>query len=272
MVDRGRHGATAAVPPAPTRVLQRDGAIVMVFADQDALVEYAARELATLVSDTVDARGRFDWALAGGTTPAALYRRVAREDLSLPWSRMHVWFGDERCVGPDDPQSNFKMAHDAMLATAPARAAHVHRMHGEDAPAVAAARYDQEIRDACRLAPGGFPAFDLTLLGIGEDGHTASLFPGTAALGERERICVANHVETMHSWRITLTMPSLCHSQRAWIFAVGDRKQAILRDVLGATASRGRVARDIARWPVLGVRTARDVVWWLDEAAAAALR
>ncbi|MBX7083227.1 MAG: 6-phosphogluconolactonase [Nannocystaceae bacterium] len=258
--------------PAPTRVLQRPGAIVMVFAHEDDLVEYAARELATLANDVVDARGRFDWTLAGGSTPAVLYRRLAREDLSLPWSRTHVWFGDERCVPPGDPQSNYKMAHDAMLASAPARAAHVHRMHGEDDPAVAAARYEQELRDACGLAPGGFPAFDLTLLGIGEDGHTASLFPGTTAVAVRDRLCVANHVDHLGTWRLTLTTPTLSHSRRVWVFAVGGRKRGILGDVLGGSAkTRVRDAGEIARWPVLGVRPATDVVWWVDEAGAGGL-
>lgn len=247
---------------APTRVLQRSGALVVVFADAEALVDYAARELAMIASDCVDEHGRFDWVLAGGSTPEDLYRRIAGGDLSLPWARTHVWFGDERCVGPDDPQSNYRMAHAAMLGTAPARAASVHRMKGEQDPAQAARDYEAEIRRACQLSAGGFPAFDLTLLGVGEDGHTASLFPGTPALAVRDRIVVENAVAKLATTRLTMTMPTLCHSRRAWIFAVGARKVAILKDVLGAT-------RDAARWPVQGVRTARPVVWWLDEAAAA---
>lgn len=256
--------STASEHRAPTRVLQRSGALVVVFADAEALVDYAARELAMIASDCVDERGRFDWVLAGGTTPADLYRRIATGDLSLPWSRTHVWFGDERCVAPDDAQSNYRMAHDTMLGTAPARAATVHRMKGERDAAEAAREYEAEIRDACRLPPGGFPAFDLTLLGVGEDGHTASLFPGTPAVVVRDRIVVDNPVAKLATTRLTMTVPTLCHSRRAWIFAVGARKVEILKGVLGGT-------RDVARWPVQSVRTAQPVVWWLDEAAAAGL-
>ncbi len=222
----------------------------------DAVVEAAAREIVALQGDAP-----FHLALAGGATPEALYRRLAKEPVST-WDRLHVWFGDERCVAPDHADANSGMASRAWTSMLPDD--RVHRMRGELAPEVAAYAYEAELRAA--FGDGVLPRFDLVLLGVGEDGHTASLFPGTTATHEQTRSVVANHVPRLDTWRITLTFPVLDAAKRVWILAVGARKAEILRDVLGEV-------RDPARWPVQAVQPVNgELVWWLDDAAATHLR
>jgi 6-phosphogluconolactonase len=220
-----------------------------VFANSDAVVETAAREIALLQTDAT-----FHLVLAGGSTPEALYRRLA----SSSFDRLHVWFGDERCVAPDHPDSNYGMASRAWTHALPQD--RVHRMRGELAPDEAALLYANEMRRV--FGDTAWPRFDLVLLGVGEDGHTASLFPGTTATDETEKWVAANHVPKLDAWRLTLTFPVLNAAKRIWIFAVGPKKAEIVRDVLGA--------RDVARWPVQGVQpTNGEIVWWLDDAAGA---
>lgn len=238
------------------RRLVRDGAEIVVFDDAGALVEAAARELEERM------RSGFSIALAGGSTPADLYRTIARTSVTGAWDHAHVWFGDERCVPPDHADSNYRMARETLLDPLRVPADHVHRMRGELPPPEAARRYADELH---AHFGGVLPRFDLVLLGIGEDGHTASLFPGTAALGERTAWVAANWVEKLASHRITLTYPVLRNAAAVWIFAVGGRKAEILAQVLDGS-------RDPARHPVQGVRLAEQPVrWWLDAAAAAAL-
>jgi len=234
---------------------------IRVLSDADAVVEAAARELeaAARELEALPSDAPFHLALAGGSTPEVLYRRLAK--VPSAWNRLHVWFGDERCVAPDHPDSNFGMATRAWIGALPAE--RVHRMQGELAPEMAARAYEDELRAA--FGDVVWPRFDVVLLGVGEDGHTASLFPGTAATHERARWVAANHVPKLDTWRITLTFPVLNAAQRIWILAVGPRKAEILRDVLGDV-------RDPARWPVQAVQpTIGELVWWLDEAAAPGL-
>lgn len=242
---------------AAARVIAVGHAEVRLFADADTVVLAAADAM-------VDARpgGDFHFALAGGSTPEALYRRLADDDAQR-WDRTHVWFGDERCVDPDHPDSNYRMANAAMLGRVPIPAEQIHRMRGELSADEAARRYEEDLRAV--FGDVAWPRFDLILLGVGEDGHTASLFPGTLALDEKARWVAPNFVPQLGVSRVTLTMPVLCAAARVWIFAVGPKKAAILRDVLGD-------GHDPARWPVQGVvPTDGSLVWWLDEAAAAGL-
>jgi 6-phosphogluconolactonase len=240
-----------------------EGAELRVFATSDA----AAREIGEYARACVKDRGTFCIALAGGNTPAELYRALARcvdaygrTVAAPPWESTQLWFGDERCVPPAHPDSNYRMAHEALIGPLRLPDDRVHRMKGELPPAEAAAAYEAEIRAAL----GDRPRFDLVLLGVGEDGHTASLFPGTTALAEREKIVTDNYVPRLDAHRITLTMPTLCAAKRVWIFAVGERKADILAQVLDGP-------RD--RFPVQQVKLAdTPVVWWLDEAAAAKLQ
>lgn len=245
------------MPPEPTAVRHRAGAEIRVFADGDALVAAAAAAVLSMRD-----AGRLQLALAGGSTPEALYRRLAAAGAS-GWDHTEVWFGDERSVGPDHADSNYRMAHDAWLGHVAIAPRQVHRMPGELPADEAARQYEAELRHT--FGEVALPRFDLVLLGVGEDGHTASLFPGTTALGEAARWVAPNYVPRLDTWRITLTMPVLCAAARVWIFAVGARKVEILRDVLGDV-------RDPARWPVQAVApTDGALVWWLDEAAAAGL-
>jgi len=171
------------------------------------------------------------WALAGGSTPRALYERLAGAD--LPWSDIECFFGDERCVPPDDPASNYRMAHEALLAHVPATA---HRMRGEDCDAEA---YERVLRE--RL--GERPRFDLVLLGLGEDGHTASLFPGDPALEERERL--VRRVEGPDVARLTLTLPVLSAARVALFLVAGaSKREALARLIEGADIPASRVAAE----------------------------
>lgn len=241
----------------PTRILHRRGAEVRIYADVDSLCDAAAAAL-------VDARGGDPWhlALTGGGTPEALYRRIAARTPS-GWGGTHMWMGDERSVGPDHKDSNWGMADAAMLRHLDVASEHLHRLRGELPAHDAARAYEAELRAA--FGDAGLPRFDLLLLGVGEDGHTASLFPGTAALAERDRWVTENWVPQLDTWRITLTMPVLCAAARTWILAAGPGKAAILGDVLGT-------AHDPQRWPVQSVGSEGvQPVWWIDEAAAARL-
>lgn len=246
-----------AMRPVAMRVVQRGAAELRIFEDADALVTAAAAALLE-----VRAAGPCHIALAGGSTPEALYRRIA--DLAPGgWDDTQLWFGDERGVGPEHADSNWRMAKDAFMHRVAIAPEQVHRMRGELTADDAAYEYEAELRASFGAVP--WPRFDIVLLGVGEDGHTASLFPGTTALGETTRWVVPNWVPKLDTWRITLSMPVLCAAKQAWIFAVGARKAAILREVLG-----GR--EDPRAYPVQAVVPSDGgLVWWIDEAAAAEL-
>ena len=180
------------------------------------LFEAAAAEFAAQASQAVRASGRFTVALSGGSTPKALYSLLATKS-NIPWDKIYFFWGDERHVPPDHPESNYRMANEALLSKVPVRPENIFRIHAEEKDAAAAAlQYEQALKDFFHLSPGQFPRFDLVLLGTGPDGHTASLFPGTAALNETQRLVVANWVPKFNTHRITFTFPvsecrRLCH-------------------------------------------------------------
>jgi 6-phosphogluconolactonase len=234
---------------------------LLVAADVDGLARLAADRVRVLAHDALAARGRFRIALAGGSTPRALYGHLAASH-DVDWSRTDVFFGDERAVGPDDPQSNFRMARETLLQPAGVPPENVRRMRGEDPDLPAAAR-DYE----AALGGAAAPPFDLVLLGMGGDGHTASLFPGTAALDERARLCVTNDVPQMKTRRLTLTYPALLAARDVLFMIAGHDKAATLRDVLGPV-------RDARRWPsqaVLRRAAPRPTLLFCDRAAVADL-
>ena len=192
-------------------------------ADEPALARAAAHEIFRHASEAVRARGAFTLALTGGTTPRVLYRLLADASwrARMPWDRTHVFFGDERCVPPDHPDSNFGMARDALLAhVAPAS---VHRLEGEREPSDAAARAEADLRET--FGDAGLPRLDLVLLGLGADAHVASLFPGHPALDERQRWVVAPFVPHLGAHRITMTLPVL-NAASAVLFLVAGRRKA----------------------------------------------
>src|ERR1051326_6588109 len=166
---------------------------IRVLPDAAALADAAARHIVGLGQAAIDARGAFSIALSGGSTPRELHRRLANAPLvsQLDWPRVHVFFGDERCVPPDHPDSNYRMASETLLSHVPVLDAHVHRMRGEIPPEEGAVEYEQELR---AFFAGEPPRLDLILLGMGDNGHTASLFPGLQAVHEQTRWVVAEDV------------------------------------------------------------------------------
>ena len=236
---------------------------IRVFETAAELFRGAAEEFCTQAVAAVAQRGRFSVALAGGSTPRSLYQLLASGAFPMfPWDKTYFFFGDERHVPPDHPDSNFRMANEAMLSKAPAQ--NVFRIPAEmkDAEAAASA-YEQTLRNFFHLAAGEFPRFDLILLGLGPDGHTASLFPDTTALTENKRLVVGNWVERFKTHRITFTFPVLNRAAFVMFLACGADKTGILREVL---------RNPQADLPSQKVRpTDGRLVWMLDRAAAGEL-
>jgi 6-phosphogluconolactonase len=237
---------------------------IKVYADGAALAEAAATQFVETAAQALARQARFAVALSGGTTPQAAYQRLAAPDLAgqVDWARVHFFWGDERCVLPDHADSDYGMARTALLDHIPVPPANVHRMRGELDPAEGAANYQTELEGFFGLA---HPRFDLVWLGLGEDGHTASLFPGTAALHETERWVVANRVEQLHTWRLTLTPPVINAAAQVTFLVAGSRKAPILKDVLhGPDAPETRPAQLVR--PDAG-----SLMWLVDHAAASQL-
>jgi 6-phosphogluconolactonase len=229
------------------------------------LFQAAAEQFAAQAKSCVETSGRFCVALSGGSTPKSLYSLLASGSFSaIPWEKIYFFFGDERDVPPDHPDSNYRMANEAMLSKVPVPRENIFRVHTEMNDAEAAALdYERTMRAFFRLEAGGFPRFDLILLGMGPDGHTASLFPGTAALNETSRLVVANWVEQFKSYRITLTLPVLNHAASVTFLVSGANKADMVREVL---------EEHRAELPSTRIRpTNGRLVWLLDSAAAAGL-
>jgi 6-phosphogluconolactonase len=197
---------------------------IRVFPDVGAIAAAAAEEFVRLAPATV--------ALSGGNTPRVMYELLAaRHDID--WDKIQFFFGDERHVPADHPDSNYRMAEEAMLAHVPVPESNVHRVKTENPDAAAAAaEYAAELRDVFHLGAGQFPRFDLVLLGMGPDGHTASLFPGTDVLNERDALVAAPWVAKMHGFRITMTLPVLNNAANVIFMAGGIEKASVLKMVL----------------------------------------
>jgi 6-phosphogluconolactonase len=230
-----------------------------VFADVDAVAAATADRLVAAGRNAIRRRGRFILALTGGTTPLAVCPLlvVPPRVRMLDWSRVEFFFGDERAVPPNDPQSNYNTARLALLDYLPGlRMDQVHRMPCElDDLDSGAWQYERELREV--IGGDGIPRFDLIWLGMGADGHTASLFPGTAALDERQRLVVANWVPSLDAWRMTLTYPVLNAAREAMFVVTGAEKAPALASVRSGSDEH----------PAARVH-ARRTVWLVDEAAA----
>jgi 6-phosphogluconolactonase len=225
----------------------------------------AAESFVRATTHAVQARGSCVVALTGGTTSKGVYHLLAEPSFAsrVPWDRIEFFWGDERHVPPDHAESNYRMAFEAMLSKVPVNSSQLHRMRGDIDADQAAREYEAAMRT--RFGDVTWPCFDLIHLGVGTDGHTASLFPGTSALDERRRWCVANWVEKLNAFRITLTFPVL-NAARSLVFIVnGAAKAPVVREILGAAD----------RTPPLPARLVRptdgDLVWMLDRDAAAQL-
>lgn len=231
----------------------------------DELAAIVAEELVSRARTAISERGRFTLALSGGSTPKRLYERLAsthRNDLD--WSRVHLFWSDERAVGPDDEKSNFRMTREAMLDALPLVAANVHRIEGERTPAQKAAEdYETALAEAfgLRSGSGALPRFDCILLGMGADGHTASLFPGTDAVDEARRWVVAPWVEAQGSYRVTLTLPVINAAAAVMFVISGPDKAAML----------ARVWNTEGALPAQRVRPlAGELLWFVDAPALTA--
>jgi 6-phosphogluconolactonase len=200
------------------------------------LAAAGAAMFAAVANAAVKARGLARVAISGGTTPKRMFALLADPGkpyfAEVPWERLHLFWVDERCVPPTDAESNYRMTNEAMLSHVPLPAGQVYRIEGELEPQVAAARYEAAIRTAFRLEGAETPTFDLVFLGMGDDGHTASLFPHTDALHELAPIAVANHVPQKDVWRVTLTWPVINQGREVAFLIEGTGKAQVLSDVM----------------------------------------
>jgi len=233
-----------------------------VVADASSLYQTAAQEFSRCAVEAVNARGRFSVALSGGNTPRSVYSLLAAEHKgTLPWDKIFVFFGDERHVPPDDPESNYKMANEALLSKVPIPQRNIFRVPAELPADEAADSYDRHLRDFFGLAANAWPSFDLIFLGLGDDGHTASLFPGSAALKETSRLVVANWVEKFKSYRITFTYPVINHAAEVAFIVSGKSKAQVMQEVLAYAPGKAYPAQQVR--PQAG-----RLLWILDRDAA----
>ena len=242
---------------------------LFVVADQAALAKEAAERCAHIAQEAVARAGRFTIALSGGSTPKLLYSLLAAEpySTSLPWRKTHVFWGDERAVPPGDHNSNFGMAKATLLDRVPIPADRVHRMQAErDDLDLMAREYEAEIARSFGVPPGAEPpAFDLILLGLGSDGHTASLFPHTQAIRENARWVVRNHVPTLKTDRVTLTAPILNRGATVLFLVAGAEKAPALLAVLEGPTDPERLPAQLIQ------PTSGRLMWLVDRAAAGML-
>jgi 6-phosphogluconolactonase len=238
-----------------------------VAASADEIAKIAADAFAEAVSKAVAARGLARIAISGGSTPKAVFELLAAEPYlsSIPWRQLQLFWVDERCVPPTHEESNYRMTRAAMLDEVPLPPGNVHRMEGELDPEEAASRYEATLRNAFRLEGAQTPTFDLIWLGLGPDGHTASLFPHTEGLNEMSRLVIANHVPQKDVWRITLTWPVIVQGREVAFLIEGEEKAEMVRTVWAGSY-------EPENWPAQLIRPASGkLTLMLDSAAAAQL-
>lgn len=240
-----------------------------VVPDANTLAALAAEQFTQAAEKAAATRGRARIAISGGSTPKAAFQLLADPSqpwrARMPWDKLDLFWVDERCVPPDHPESNFRMTREALLDHVPLQPGQIHRMEGELEPVVAAARYESLLRNTFRLEGAESPRFDLVALGMGPDGHTASLFPNTEAVHEIGRLVTANHVPQKDTWRITLTWPVINHASSVFFLIGGADKAEVLREVMLGPRDPERLPSQLI-WPSSGILSLI-----LDQAAAALL-
>jgi 6-phosphogluconolactonase len=233
-----------------------------VFPDLDALSRGALEELLRVMRDAIQERGRFVVALAGGNTPAkmyALWAAAGNYGVNTPWEKVHLFWGDERYVPTDSPLSNYRMARETLIERTPIPAAHVHPMPTDfPNPETAAEAYEAEMR---KFFGGAAPAFDVQLLGLGVEGHVASLFPGSPALDEKQKWAVAVEVPAKPQQRLTLTPAVLNQGRHTFFLVAGQNKREIVASLRAEPATRP------SQYPAGIIRPAGPSIWFLDKAA-----
>jgi 6-phosphogluconolactonase len=237
--------------------------------DADALARHAAQYFVELAGEAVAAQGSASIAISGGSTPRAAFQLLADPSQPwrsrMPWENLDLYWVDERAVPPDHQDSNYRMTREALLDHVPLKPEQIHRMQGELEPELAAARYETELRNNFRIEGAEHPRFDLVALGMGPDGHTASLFPHTPALHETAKLVTANHVVQMNTWRITLTWPVIDSASSIFFLIAGADKAEVLKEVMLGPRDPDRLPSQLV-WPASGILTLL-----LDKAAAAQL-
>ena len=229
------------------------------------LFHAAAEEFTRVGRQAIAAQGRFAVALSGGSTPKALYSLLASSYPDFPWARTYLFFGDERHVPPTDPESNYRMVSESLLTKIAIPAQNVFRVKAENPDATAsAANYETQIRKFFALTPAEFPRFDLILLGLGPDGHTASLFPDSPGLKENSKLVIANWVEKFKTHRISFTFPVLNNAAEVIFLASGPDKAAMVHEVLEGKPTPPLPSQQVQ--PANG-----RLLWMLDAPAAAKL-
>jgi 6-phosphogluconolactonase len=230
---------------------------VEVLPDKTALIQRSLDLVLNQLQAAIAERGKFTIALSGGSTPKPLYEAIAAQD--LPWNQIHVFWGDERYVPPDHPDSNEGMARQAWLNKVPIPADNIHSVPTDEAdPAVAAQKHEQQLQEFFQTAPGEFPILDLILLGIGDDAHTASLFPHTEALQVRDRLITVGNKDGQP--RITFTAPLINHARCVAFIAAGASKQSALKQIFAPSA-------DEMTYPARLIQPQGELWWLLDQAA-----
>lgn len=233
---------------------------IRIFPDHEAASRSAASLFLKFAGESMGGRGTFSVALSGGATPIRMFNIIGSEYAdAVQWDRVHVFWADERCVPADSGDSNFGIAYELFLSQVSIPDGNIHRIRGEGDPSKEAIRYEQEIRAAF---PSGLPAFDLVILGMGMDGHTASLFPDTDAAGETERLVTSSYGGQHRGWRITLTLPVLNNAKNIFFLVTGSEKAGIVARVLGESEERESLPAGLVN-PVKG-----KLIWFLDESSA----
>jgi 6-phosphogluconolactonase len=238
---------------------------IRILATAEEVARAAADSFTDIALAAISAEGRFSVALAGGSTPKRTYQLLTSPSYRdrIDWSKVHIFFGDERCVPPTHPDSNYRMVAETMLSRLPIPEENVHRMIGEGDAHANASLYESELQTFFDAAP--WPRFNLVLLGMGDDGHTASLFPESDALKENRAWVAANWVEKFKTYRITLTVPAINHAANIIFLVAGASKVERLREVLRGTRDPFRLPAQLIQ-PVAG-----SLVWLVDKVAAARL-
>jgi 6-phosphogluconolactonase len=238
--------------------------MIRILKNLDQVSSVAAEELINCAVNAVEARGLFRIALSGGSTPKTLFTKLASDPdfkKQMPWQSTHFFWSDERTVPPDHPDSNYRMAREAMFKHVDVSEMQIHRIHAElDDPNHAAEEYEKEIRQDFNTTALEIPRFDLILLGMGPDGHTASLFPGTEALKEKKQLVVSNWVSKFNTHRITFTVPLINQATTVMFLVCGEDKAATLKAVLEGPY-------DPEVYPSQFIKPDGDLIWFIDQAA-----
>jgi len=252
----------------PTDRIKTDGFRLKIVDDLAEIYRIAAGEIKRMADRTSTGGNPFTIVLSGGSTPRGLYELLATDPAirdRLPWHHLHFFWGDERHMPPDHPQSNYRMAHESLFSLAPVPSENIHRVPAEEPEAaLAAEKYERELRTFFGLEVGQLPRFDCILLGMGSDGHTASLFPETEALHASNRLVVANWVDKFKAYRVTLTVPVLNHADLVMFLVSGHEKAEALKEVLQGD-------RQPVRFPAQLIRPDPGKLLWIVDRAAARL-